>query len=163
MREQSCCFSGHRSIPYAVDGQLFQQLNDSVLHFNANMGITTFYAGGALGFDTLAAEAVLACRNQNPDIRLVIVIPCENQASRWSLESAKRYEHIKEAADEVICLSDHYYNGCMHERNRYLVDHSSVCICYLTGDTGGTAYTVKYARSKGLRIFNLAQLKGDNA
>lgn len=159
MREKSCCFSGHRNIPNEIDEQLAQRLKDGVLYLNANMGITTFYAGGALGFDTLAAEAVLACRKQHPDIRLVIVMPCKNQASRWSRESIKRYECIKEAADEVICLSDHYFRGCMHERNRYLVDHSNVCVCYLTEPNGGTAYTVNYARKNGLRIFNLANPK----
>ncbi len=163
MKERSCCFSGHRNIPGEITDQLTQRLKDGVLYLNAKMGITTFYSGGAVGFDALASEAVLDCREQIHDIRLIIVMPCENQASRWNRESIKQYERINETADEVICLSDHYYNGCMHVRNRYLVDHSSVCICYLTGDTGGTAYTVKYARSKGLRIFNLAQPEGDNA
>ena len=44
----------------------------------------------------------------------------------------------------------------MHRRNRHLVDHSGTCICYLTRSTGGTAYTVDYARKKGLRIINVA-------
>ena len=44
----------------------------------------------------------------------------------------------------------------MLKRNRHLVDNSSVCICYLTESTGGTAYTVEYARKSGLTIVNLA-------
>ena len=40
----------------------------------------------------------------------------------------------------------------MHKRNRMLVDMSSICICYLTKDTGGTAYTVKYAEKQKLKI-----------
>lgn len=44
----------------------------------------------------------------------------------------------------------------MLERNRHLVNSSSVCVCYLTKDTGGTAYTVKDAKQKGLQITNLA-------
>ena len=59
----------------------------------------------------------------------------------------------------LVCLSERYYQGCMHERNRYMVDHSRVCICYLTERTGGTAYTVEYARSRGLKIFNLAKAR----
>ena len=50
-----------------------------------------------------------------------------------------------------------YYNGCMQVRNRYLVDHSSACICYLNNLRSGTAYTVKYAESQGLQIINLAE------
>ena len=51
-----------------------------------------------------------------------------------SVEKKAQHEHIKSSADEVIC----YHRGCMQRRNRYMVDHSSVCICYQTQDTGGT-------------------------
>ena len=44
----------------------------------------------------------------------------------------------------------------MHKRNRHLVDNSSVCVCYLAKDSGGTDYTVGYARLKGLKVINLA-------
>ena len=66
------------------------------------------------------------------------------------------YDRIKGYANEVFCLSERYFRGCMHQRNRYMVDHSSVCVCYLTREDGGTASTVKYARRKGLPICNLA-------
>lgn len=45
----------------------------------------------------------------------------------------------------------------MFKRNRHLVDNSSVCVAYLTANSGGTAYTVNYAESKGLKIINLAE------
>ena len=32
----------------------------------------------------------------------------------------------------------------------------SVCVCYLNRESGGTAYTVRYAKRKGLEIINLA-------
>ena len=45
----------------------------------------------------------------------------------------------------------------MFKRNRHLVNHSSACICYLEKPTGGTAYTVNYARKCGLQIINLME------
>jgi len=45
----------------------------------------------------------------------------------------------------------------MQRRNRYLVDHSGVCLCYLTQETGGTVYTVGYAGQKGLQVVNIAK------
>ena len=160
MREKSCCFSGHRSVPHELGSQLAQRIRDGIQYLHDNMSITTYYAGGALGFDSLAAEAVIEQKKTQPDIRLVIVIPCRNQAERWSAADKARYDKIIHSADEVICLSEHYYRGCMHQRNRYMVDHSCACICYLTEPTGGTAYTVQYARERGLRIFNLEKPKG---
>jgi len=32
-----------------------------------------------------------------------------------------------------------------------------VCVCYLTEATGGTAYTVNYAKEKNLWVINLVQ------
>lgn len=52
--------------------------------------------------------------------------------------------------------SEEYTRGCMHKRNRHLVDNSSACIAYLTESKGGTAYTVDYAAKHGLTVFNIA-------
>ena len=44
----------------------------------------------------------------------------------------------------------------MMQRNRFLVDHSRMLICYLTGERGGTAATVRYALKQKLPVVNLA-------
>ena len=92
-----------------------------------------------------------------PQIKLILVLPCVSQADAWSSEDRGRYEYIKAKADKVVYISREYTRGCMHERNRHLVDNSSVCVCYLTEQTGGTAYTVNYAAEKGLYVFNIAE------
>ena len=86
----------------------------------------------------------------------MIAAPHDGHTARWSAEEQVRYAHITEQADEVICLAPHYFNGCMQIRNRYMVDRATVCVCYKTVGTGGTAYTVKEAKKRGLRIINLA-------
>ena len=119
-------------------------------------GYLYFGAGGALGFDTIAAFTVLKLKERYPDIRLILVLPCLAQTRGWSIEDVEIYEDIKSKADKVVYTSQEYTRGCMHKRNRHLVDNSSACICYLTKDSGGTAYTVDYARSKGLLVKNIA-------
>ena len=56
----------------------------------------------------------------------------------------------------MVYTAQKYAKGCMHKRNCHLVDNSSVCVCYLNRESGGTAYTVRYAGKKGLEIINLA-------
>ena len=34
---------------------------------------------GALGFDTIAAQAVLSVKETYPEVKLILVLPCENQ------------------------------------------------------------------------------------
>lgn len=157
-RNISCCFTGHRNIPDEMISYLSKRITDGI-EYLYSQGITTYLAGGALGFDTLAAKAVIEYRKDHRDIRLVLVLPCKDQAKMWQQTDVKVYESIKKSADDVICLSDHYYKGCMQDRNRYLVDHSSACICFLTQSSSGTAYTVNYAKSKGVSVFNLALRK----
>lgn len=159
-KEQTCCFTGHRKL---VQGQIsaIQQRLESAIVELINNGIVYFGAGGALGFDTLAAQTVLKLKKLYPKIRLILVLPCANQSRGWDAEDIRIYEKIKAQADKVVCLADRYFHGCMHERNRHLVDHSGYCICYLTGASGGTAYTVSYAQSRGLTITNVATSGGE--
>ena len=49
------------------------------------------------------------------------------------------------------------FAGCMQIAQPTLADSSSVCICYLTTLTGGTAYTVNYASRMGLQVINIAE------
>ena len=89
-------------------------------------------------------------------MKLILVLPCLTQTRGWPAADVAEYERIKGLADKVVYTSQAYTAGCMHKRNRHLVDNSSVCVCYLTKDSGGTAYTVRYARKRGLEVINLA-------
>ena len=120
-------------------------------------GYRYFGCGGALGFDTLAAQTVLRLQKIYPEIRLILVLPCRDQTRGWKQADVAEYDRIMKVADKVTYTSEQYYSGCMHKRNRHLVDNSSLCICYLTEQSGGTAYTVNYARSQGLKIINVAE------
>lgn len=155
MRNQTCCFTGHRKIPLDQLESVTQRLRDAVIA-SIEDGYLYFGTGGALGFDTLAAKTILELKAQYPEIKLILVLPCKNQAARWSTEDIREYERIKAEADKVVYTSEYYYNGCMHKRNRHLIDYSSLCICYLADSVGGTLYTVNYARNNGVKVVNIA-------
>lgn len=155
MRLQTACFTGHREIPPQLQSKILRETADAVKTLY-DRGYRTFCAGGALGFDTIAARVILALKKTHPDLRLHLVLPCETQAAKWSAQDRFVYDAIKAQADEVTVLHDTYTRYCMYERNRLMVNLSSVCICYLKRQTGGTAYTVKYAEENGLQIIELA-------
>ena len=150
----ACCFTGHRKIPQKKYVQIQEKLRDEIVTAIQN-GYNFFYAGGAIGFDTMAAQTVLELKAQYSYIKLILVLPCVNQTDGWEQSDIDEYERIRDLADEVIYTSEEYKKGCMHKRNRYLVDHSSLCICYMTRKSGGTAYTVGYAENKGITIVNI--------
>ena len=118
-------------------------------------GYRYFGAGGAMGFDTVAALTVSELKSVYPNIKLILVLPCKNQTRGWNEIDIQKYEWIKSKADKVAYTAEHYYNGCMQKRNRHLVDNSSLCICYYTGQKGGTESTIEYAKKRKMVIINL--------
>ena len=151
MKELTCCFTGHRIISKQETKRLEKQLYVEVESL-INKGILYFGCGGALGFDMLAAETVIRLREKYGNIRLILVLPCKEQNKYWNEKDKERYLKIIDCADKVIFTSEQYFSGCMQKRNRHLVDHSSVCVAYMRKNTGGTAYTVDYARSCGTEL-----------
>lgn len=154
MKEISCCFTGHRYIEAKDDPTLKDTLKKQVLRLIEH-GVTQFYCGGALGFDTLAAVCILEIKQQYKHIRLVLALPCRGQDKYYNKYQKKLYHHIIAQADRVFYTAAEYSTGCMHERNRYMVDNCAYCICYLRKPSGGTRYTAHYAEQSGLEVIYL--------
>lgn len=152
--KNTCFFTGHRIIRSEHLPALPDRLRDIITRLSAE-GITDFITGGALGFDTLSARAILEAKKSIPNIRLILALPCKNQTRGWNKRSIEEYNRILSQADEAIYVSEEYFNGCLHLRNRFMADNSSHCIFYLTSMRGGTAYTVRYALEKNLEMHNI--------
>ena len=149
-----CAFTGHRDIPYADIISMPQKL-EGIIDRLIDEGVREFRCGGAQGFDTIAALKVLEAKKKNSDVRLVLYLPCKDQARGWSDSAKAIYARIIELADGVTYTSELYKPGCMHARNRALINGADVCVAYCTSDRGGTAYTVAYARSNEIKIITV--------
>ena len=153
----SVCFSGHRSVPFAKRRELKQCLKSEIAKAYAD-GYRYFYCGMAMGFDLLAAEAALSLQCELKDLQVIAVVPFRGQSDRWSKEEQAKYDAILRIVDDVVVLSEQYYNGCLLRRNDYMVNRSSRLIAYFDGNPkGGTFYTVREAKRQGLDIVNLYQ------
>lgn len=158
MKNETCCFTGHRQLPPGERAVITNKL-ECVITALYQRGVRYYGAGGALGFDTLAAQAVLRLRESCPGMKLILVLPCLTQTRGWRPEDVVEYKRIKAQADKVVYTSQQYTPDCWHKRNRHLVDNSGVCVCYLTRESGGTAYTVRYAEKQGLEVINIAHIE----
>jgi len=156
----SCAFTGHRphKFPWrynesdpactALKTILFQQVMKLV-----QTGITDYYSGMADGSDVWLSQIVLSIREKNPALRLYCLLPCEGQERKWNEIAQKRYHSILEQANGVRYISRRYYEGCMLERNRQLVNSAGILLAVYNGEQrGGTAATVRYARKLKRRI-----------
>lgn len=156
MKANTCCFTGHRNIRKEDEDMVKAKIREQAL-IQLENGISTFMVGGAVGFDMLAAEVLLDLREkEGKELRLVSVLPYLEWRDRWAEEDKDREDRILERSDEIIFMDGEVIRRTYLDRDRKMVDHSSVCIAYCTRRNGGTAYTVRYALKNGLQVINLA-------
>ncbi|MBR2965381.1 MAG: DUF1273 family protein [Clostridia bacterium] len=121
----------------------------------AELGYTDFISGIAMGFDTWVAEDVLALKKEVPEVTLECAVPFPEQADKWPREDKIRRSRIIESSDNVVVTSLEYTKSAYFKRNRYMVDNSEVVVCCYDGKSGGTAYTVEYARKEAKTVIQI--------
>jgi uncharacterized phage-like protein YoqJ len=152
---RTIAFTGHRHLDIREQRMLVPTL-DRIIEDMIAHGAVCFRTGGALGFDTLAADAVLLYREKAPKIRLELILPHPAQAEAWGADDRQRYEEILQKADCIRYVSPFYYDGVLQARNRALLEGADACIAYLrTSHGGGAAYTSQLALRQGLAYYNL--------
>ncbi|WMJ82988.1 SLOG family protein [Oscillospiraceae bacterium LTW-04] len=156
-RNFTCCFTGHRQI-VPEHAQALTTVVEGAIRRLIAQGYFIFVAGGAMGFDTLAAEVVLKLKSEFTQLRLIIVAPCADQADSWAAADQRRYERLRQAANDFICLETTYTPTCMRKRNRCLVEMSSACLAYCLRRRSGSAQTVALADAQGLDIIDVVSL-----
>lgn len=160
IESKKCAFTGHRphKFPWksnegdprcvALKGVLADQIAALV-----TAGVTEFYNGGADGTDFWTAQIVLSLREGNPELKLHCVLPHRGQADRWDSRTQEQYQFILNQADTINYISDEYYEGCLLDRNRRLVESAGLLLAVFNGvRRSGTGATVNYARKMGREI-----------
>ena len=154
-KSQSVAFTGHRNIIGNKRPELRVTVDNALIELYQS-GYRNFISGMAMGFDLLAASAVIALKRRFSDIKLIAVVPYRNQSEKFSDYEHKRYQYALQNADEVIVLRETYCNGCLLRRNDYMLAHSSGLVAYYNGkQKGGTFYTIRKANESGMPVINL--------
>lgn len=135
---------------------IYERTKSIVLELARN-GVKYFGVGGAIGFDTLAAQLLMQLRdNEAQNIKIILVCPFPEFTSKWTVEQQKMFGLMYSKYDKVVYVDQVGSREAYLKRDRHLVDCSRYCIAYCTRDYGGTAYTVRYAQKHGVQVFNTA-------
>ena len=110
-------------------------------------------SGMALGWDIALAQASVIL-----GIPFIAAIPFVGQEKAWPQESQDFYNSVLALAEkkEIVC-SGGYAPEKMLERNRWMVDNSSLVLALWDGSHGGTGHCVNYAKQQGKQIRQLWQ------
>ena len=142
----TCCFTGHRVLKKDFNDNKIDEIVEKLI----TNGYKTFLVGMAIGFDLKVFERLQNFKNKNIDI--IACVPCKDQDKFYNKKQKEEYTEALKNADKIVYLSDEYFDGCMQQRNRYMVDNSSILIAYMYAKIGGTIYTVNYAKKKEKNI-----------
>lgn len=154
---RSVGFTGHRDLSSQQTELAAKKLREAI-DLLISLGATDFYAGGALGFDTLAARAVVARKNSGANIKLHLLLPFPGQDKGWSQSNKSAYHAIIGMADSVKYSHEKYVPGVYHLRDRAIVENADVIVAFLSKESGGTAYTVSLAEKLDRKVINLAEI-----
>lgn len=136
-----------------------------------NKGYRNFITGGAQGFDQLMFRVVNKLKKDNPDtdIKNILYLPCKEQSSKWGKEGlfgSDNYDKMLKAADDIYYVSDTYTNTCLMDRNRAMIDNSSLVIALYDDEnwyneerlrnTSGTLNALNYALNKHRNIYQIS-------
>lgn len=104
MKNQACCFTGHRNISKSDLPNVLQK-TDEYIRKMINCGIVSFFVGGALGFDTLAAELLFKIRDADaPFIKVILAYPFEGYTNRWRDPQKKKHRMLLPLYDQFVCV-----------------------------------------------------------
>lgn len=146
-KETTCSFTGHRILKKDFSEEKLYCFIENII----KKGYKTFLSGMAIGFDTECFECLIKLKEKY-NIDVIACVPCKNQAEKFNIKDREKYYYLLKKADKIIILYNEYNEKCMSERNKYMVDNSSLLIAYLYVSKGGTYSTVKYALKKGKKV-----------
>ena len=90
-------------------------------------------------------------------IALEAAVPFPEQSVRWKQKTQAEYFRLLALCDRVSVVSEYFSVAAYRERDRYMVDASSLVIGVESIPDGGTARTLSYAKAQGRRIVLLGK------
>ena len=143
IREQTCCFTGHRRLPEVGRGMI-ESKAALIIRDLYSKGVRFFRVGGALGFDTVAAQLLFKLRTSElTDIKISLLYPFDGFTASWTDKQNALYAELLPQYDEVHCISKQNDSAAYLARNRALADGSAYCVAYCGTPTGGAVLRIR--------------------
>lgn len=146
MKENTCCFIGHRTIN--ITEELRVKITEAVERLITDEKVDTFLFGSKSGFDSLCLELVTKLKEKHPHIKRIYVraeFPYINDDYIAYLLSLYDYTYYPEKlmdAGRVVYV----------ERNRIMINESNFCVFYYheknapTTRKSGSKIALEYAK-----------------
>lgn len=151
--QTTCCVTGHRDIPDEKLNFVKAELRREILSAMQD-GYTHFISGFAAGTDLLFSEQIALLQDEGHQITMEAAIPYRGRMKTRD----PQFRKLIERCNVIGVTAEEYSKSCYISRNQSMVQLSSRVIAVYDGrESGGTAFTIRYARvnEKDLKIISI--------
>lgn len=143
----ACTFFGHREC-YGLDRQVLQQTIEELI----TKGVDTFYVGNQGQFDSAVYICLKQLRKEHPYIRVCVVLA-------YLPTEKSEYDDI---TDTMYPEIEGHTKFAIDRRNRWMIEASDYCLCYINHTWGGAYKFAKLAKQRGKTVINfgIAEIGG---
>ena len=142
----ACTFFGHREC-YGLDTGVLQAAIEDLIA----KGVDTFYVGYQGRFDGLALSCLESLKPLYPHIRYYVVFAYLPTGK----PEQDLYVHCSIYPEEMEIGLPKF---AVERRNRWMIDRSDYCLCYITHTWGGAYKFVRLAKRKKLAVMNVGNV-----
>ena len=143
----SCTFFGHRDCPETIK----PKLREALVNLITNHGVDMFYVGHQGQFDGMVFSCLQDLSKDHPEI---------------SHSVALAYLPTHKGEYDIYRGHSFYPEGleigpakfAIERRNRWMIDASDCCLCYINHTWGGAYKFARMAKNRGLHVINLGSV-----
>ena len=136
-----CFFIGHREAPESIYPELAQTVEQLI-----EQGVTEFYVGHYGNFDRLTARAVIAAKQQHPEVRLTMLLPYHPAERKVILPAGfdgSLYPLGMEKVPRRFAIA---------RANRWMVEHCTHLVAYVTHPASNAGKVVEWGRRLAKKV-----------
>lgn len=153
----ACCIGTNNKINQIKDLTINDtRLKDSIhktLTNIVNNGYKTFYCGLNSEFELMCLETISEMKNNHSYLKIIGVLPCSIKKSNLYKNLSAENSNIIKHLNKIICMSDKKTSiESLYERNKYMINNSSIIITYYNKNSNNLLETMNYAKSRNLQI-----------
>ena len=138
-----CTFFGHSEC-YDLDAAVLRKAIEDLI----KQGTTEFLVGNHGQFDGMVFSCLQALSKDYPEIRYAVAL-AYLPASKATQDPYDGHSFYPE--EQALCPA----KFAIDRRNRYLVEASNYCVCYVNHSWGGAYKFARIAKRRGLTVINL--------
>lgn len=142
----ACTFFGHSQC-YRLEKEILMDAIEELIQ----KGMDTFYVGNHGDFDVMVHNCLKRLSMQYPHIRYRVVL------AYLPLGKSEFGECLDTIFPEGMEVGPPQF--AIERRNRWMVNMSDCCLCYIDHTWGGAYKFARLARRRGLSVINLGNVK----